>query len=78
MRRVASSLGHAIARERARSGLSQDELAAACGISRRHLAAIEGGANLTVAVLIDIANNLPAASALPLDGFLLVRVPDAR
>jgi hypothetical protein len=31
-----------------------------------------------VAVLIDIANNLPATSALPLDGFLLFRVPDAR
>lgn len=78
MRNVTSSLGHAIARERLRSGLSQNEFAAACGISRRHLAAIEGGANLTVAVLIDIADNLPATSALPLDGFLLLRVPDAR
>jgi transcriptional regulator with XRE-family HTH domain len=78
MRRVASSLGHAIARERVLSGLSQDEFAAACGISRRHLAAIEGGANFTVAVLLDIADNLPPTSALPLDGFLLVRVPDAR
>ncbi len=77
MRRVASSLGHAIARERLQRGLSQEAFAAACGISKRHLAAIESGANLTVAVLIDIAENLPAASALPVDGFLLFRVPEA-
>jgi transcriptional regulator with XRE-family HTH domain len=77
MRRVASSLGHAIARERVLSGFSQDAFAAACGISRRHLAAIEGGANLTVSVLMDIARNLPPTSALPLDDFLLLRVPHA-
>ena len=41
-----------------------------CGISRRHLAAIEAGANFTVAVLLAIAHEL-VEPAMPIADFLL-------
>ncbi|HEX7191277.1 MAG TPA: helix-turn-helix transcriptional regulator [Thermoanaerobaculia bacterium] len=39
-------------------GLSQEELARRCGISRRHLIEIEQGRNFSVAVLAAIAREL--------------------
>lgn len=51
-------LGSAIRAAREQRKLTQVELAARCGISRRHLAAIESGANLSFSVLAAIAGEL--------------------
>lgn len=75
MRNVEPSIGRVIAEERSRCGFTQETFAAACGISRRHLAAIENGANFSVAILLDIARNLPPTSALPFGEFVLLRPP---
>jgi transcriptional regulator with XRE-family HTH domain len=61
-RRVDKSLGRIIEMERVKSGLTQEGLAGACGICRRHLASIEAGANFSVAILFDLARVLPAIS----------------
>lgn len=58
MHLVDKRLGSAIRVARERRHLTQAELASRCGISRRHLAGIEGGANFTVAVLAAIAREL--------------------
>lgn len=58
------SLGTAIRSARDRRDLTQAELASRCGISRRHLAAIEGGANFSVAVLGAIAAELEELAAV--------------
>ena len=69
------ALGRAIEAARRRRGLTQAGLAATCGMSRRHLAAIEGGANFSVAILLDLARTLPD-QVLSLGEFVLVRVPE--
>jgi transcriptional regulator with XRE-family HTH domain len=57
-----TALGKQLARiirdARERQGLSQEELARRCGMSRRHLIEIEQGRNFTVAVLAAIAREL--------------------
>ena len=73
-RQLDQSLGRTLATARLRRGLTQAGLAAMCGMSRRHLADIEGGANFTVAILLDLARTLPDA-VLPIGEFVLVRVP---
>ena len=51
-------LGAAIRAGRKRRNLTQKELARRSGVSLRHLAAIERGANFTVAVLFALASEL--------------------
>lgn len=75
-RTVDTSLGRAIARERSRCGFTQEAFAELCGISKRHLAAIEHGANFSVAILLEILRNLPSTAALPVDEYLLLRPPE--
>jgi transcriptional regulator with XRE-family HTH domain len=52
------NLGHVIRDRRKMRGLTQEELARRCGVSRRHLIAIERGANFSVAVLVALAGEL--------------------
>jgi transcriptional regulator with XRE-family HTH domain len=52
------NLGRVIRARRKVRGFTQEELARRCGVSRRHLIAIERGANFTVAVLIALAGAL--------------------
>jgi len=57
-----AALGKQLARiirdARERQGLSQEELARRCGMSRRHLIEIEQGRNFSVALLAAIAREL--------------------
>ena len=53
------AIGHAIRDARRKRGVSQARLARLCGLSLRHIVAIEGGANFTVEVLILLALELP-------------------
>ena len=69
MKPLDKRLGRVIRSARDRRGFTQDELARRCGISRRHVAAIERGANFTVAVLVAIAGELPDLAAV-IGGFL--------
>ena len=69
------ALGRSVQAARVRRGLTQENLAALSGMSRRHLAAIEAGANLTVAKLLDLARALPD-QVLPVGEFVLVRLPE--
>jgi transcriptional regulator with XRE-family HTH domain len=73
-RHLDAEIGKTIERERRRHGLTQVRLARMCGMSRRHLAAIERGANFSVAVLLDIAHVL-AGQALRIGDYLLLHVP---
>ncbi len=59
------AFGSAIRAAREAARLSQARLARSCGISLRHLVAIERGANFTVAVLVAISRALPT---LPVPG----------
>ena len=52
MLRLGPAVGIAIRSARKAAGLSQQRLARACGISCRHLIAIERGANFMVAILL--------------------------
>ena len=63
MKTLDASFGFAIRSARDRHGLTQRDLARHCGISLRHVAAIEHGANFSVAVLAAIANELPEVAA---------------
>jgi len=58
-------VGKRIRAAREARGLSRAELARRCGISRRHIAAIEAGANFSVAYLLALHSAL--GDALPLD-----------
>lgn len=58
MKPLDKRLGRVIRAARDHRGFTQEELAHRCGISRRHVAAIERGANFTVAVLVAIAGEL--------------------
>ena len=74
-RRLDPTLGRALQATRRKHHLTQDQLAARSGMSRRHLAGIESGANFTVSILFDLARALPD-QVLPLGEFLLVRIPN--
>ena len=56
---LASAIGDEVREARLKRGVSQARLARLCGLSLRHLVAIEGGANFTVAVLILLVRELP-------------------
>src|SRR5687768_14704187 len=51
-------LGETIREARIRKGLTQARLAKMAGVSRRHLAALEKGANVSVSILQRVANVL--------------------
>src|SRR5947208_3533339 len=51
-------LGDTVRTTRVRRGLTQAKLARLAGVSRRHLAALEKGANVSIAVLRKVANVL--------------------
>ena len=75
MKPLDTRLGRVIRSARDRRGLTQADLARRCGISRRHVAAIERGANFTVAVLVAIAAELPEIAPPLLSEFLMLMVP---
>src|SRR5215211_6059022 len=54
-------LGEAIKEARIRKGLTQARLAKMAGVSRRHLAALEKGANVSVGILQRVATVLELA-----------------
>ncbi len=58
MKPLDKRLGRVIRTARDRRGITQEDLARRCAISRRHVAGIERGANFTVAVLVAIAAEL--------------------
>ena len=58
MKPLDKRLGCVIRAARKQRGLSQKELARRCGISRRHLIAIELGANFTVTVLVALSGEI--------------------
>jgi transcriptional regulator with XRE-family HTH domain len=58
MKPLDKNLGRLIRDRRKIRGYTQGELARRCGVSRRHVAAIERGANFTVAVLVALAREL--------------------
>lgn len=58
MQGLDKKLGDAIRAGRLRRNLTQKELAQRCGLSLRHLLAIERGANFSVAVLVTLANEI--------------------
>jgi transcriptional regulator with XRE-family HTH domain len=55
---LGKQLARIIRDARERHGLSQEELARRCGMSRRHLIEIEQGRNFSVALLAAIAREL--------------------
>lgn len=63
-------LGEAIKEARIRKGLTQDRLAKMAGVSRRHLAALEKGANVSVGILQRVAMVLELTE-IPLGGVAL-------
>jgi len=65
MQKLDSAVGITIRLARKAAGLSRATPARACGISLRHMIAIERGSNFTVAMLLAIVRELPA-----------LRVPD--
>jgi transcriptional regulator with XRE-family HTH domain len=75
-RHLDKAIGKTIERERRRHGLTQVRLARMCGVSRRHLAAIERGGNFSVAILLDVAQVL-AGKALRLGDYVLLYAPEA-
>jgi len=54
MIKVPAVVGKRIRKGRRARGMTQTEFAACCGLSRRHLAAIESGANFSVSALLMI------------------------
>ena len=52
-------LGEAVREARRKRGLTQAKLAKLVGVSRRHIAGIEGGANPTMAVFLAIVKVMP-------------------
>jgi DNA-binding XRE family transcriptional regulator len=52
-------IGDSVRAARLEAGLSQDKLARSCGLSRRHIVAIENHCNFTLAVLLALARGLP-------------------
>jgi len=60
MMKVDPTVAIAIRIARTAAGLSQVRLARACGVTVRHIFAIEHGSNFTVELLLRIARELPA------------------
>jgi len=58
MKPLDKGFGLAIRDARVARGLTQEELAHRCGISRRHLIGIEQGGNFTVSVLVALLAEL--------------------
>jgi DNA-binding XRE family transcriptional regulator len=58
-RRVDRRIGRVVRRAREDSALTQEQLAAACGLSRRSVIAIENGGNCRLTVLIAVIERLP-------------------
>ena len=58
MKPLDKCLGRVIRDAREMHGLTQEELAHRCGISRRHLIGIEQGGNFTVSVLVALLAEL--------------------
>ena len=76
-RALGEALGETIERERRKRRLTQAGLAQLCGISRRHLAAIESGANFTVTILFAILRALPGM-LLPVGALMVLSaMPEA-
>ena len=73
-RQLDRALGRTLQAARIRRGLTQENLSSLAGVSRRHIAAIEGGANCSVAILLDLARSL-AGATLQVGEFLLVPLP---
>jgi transcriptional regulator with XRE-family HTH domain len=55
---VPPSLGEALRSGRERKGLSQAQLAEVSGVSLRHIASVENGANISVGLLLILAAEL--------------------
>jgi transcriptional regulator with XRE-family HTH domain len=70
-RALDTALGRTIEHERRKQRLTQERLAQLCGISRRHLAAIESGANFTMGIFFEIVRVLPGV-LLPVGALLLL------
>jgi transcriptional regulator with XRE-family HTH domain len=70
-----SVLGQAVRQARHTGEMSQAQLAKLAGVSRRHIAAIERGANPSAAVLFAIIAALPSVT-YHLGDFLLVHLTD--
>jgi transcriptional regulator with XRE-family HTH domain len=68
-----SVLGHAVRQARRNAKMSQAQLAKLAGVCRRHIAAIESGANPSAAVLFAIIAALPSVT-YHLGDFLLVHL----
>jgi transcriptional regulator with XRE-family HTH domain len=58
-------LGESIKEARIRKGLTQARLAKMAGVSRRHLAALEKGANVSVGILQRVAAVLELTAPTP-------------
>ena len=76
MKPLDKTLGRVIRMRRKARGLTQEELAQRCGVSRRHVAAIECGANFTVAVLVALSGELD--DIVPVVTKLLTRAARSR
>lgn len=68
-------LGDTVRETRIKKGLTQAKLARLAGVSRRHLAALEKGANVSVAVLRKVASVLDLTE-IELGGLTLRNTPD--
>lgn len=68
------TLGAAVRELRLKQGFTQARLARVAGVSRRHLAALENGANVSVLVVVKIARVL-GIGQLPLGDLTLTREP---
>lgn len=69
-------LGDTVRSTRVRRGLTQAKLARLAGVSRRHLAALEKGANVSIAVLRKVANVLEL-NEIDLGGISIRTAPGA-
>ena len=59
--RIPALIGRIVRKARMESGLTQEELAAKCGVCRRSIITIERGGNYRVAALIAVIERLPKA-----------------
>jgi len=64
MRQMTRVLGGTIRSIREERGLSRAALAKRCGISLRHMASIEAGANFSIAIFLAILQELPDPTLL--------------
>ena len=74
--RLDGTLGAAVREQRIAENLTQAHLARLADVSRRHLAALERGANVSVLVVVKVARALQV-SQLPLGNIVLTGAPTA-